>query len=78
MIFNALPLNSGNIFNGYEVELTLIYYYHSIYYQEQLDNYLAHSKQFLDHVLHLLIDPFEVAVEQDFLFPVILELVDFG
>lgn len=78
MIFNALPLNSGNIFNGYEVELTFIYYYHSIYYQEQLDNYLAHSKQFLDHILHLLIDPFEVAVEQDFLFPVILELVDFG
>lgn len=27
MIFNALPLNKGSGFNGYEIELTAIFHY---------------------------------------------------
>ena len=40
-------------------------------------NHLRHTQQFLDHFLHFIVHPFEVAVQHDFLLAVILELVDF-
>ncbi len=55
MIFNALPLNKGIGLGRYEIESVFIYHYPSIYYQKQLDNHLAHAKQFFDHILHSLI-----------------------
>ena len=40
-------------------------------------NHLRHTQQFLDHFLHFIVHPFEVAVQHDFLLAVILELIDF-
>ena len=41
-------------------------------------NHLCHTQQSLDHFLHFIVHPFEVAIQHDFLLAVILELVDFG